>query len=145
LGKLQNYVTIFGSQIANAIYLSLKIAIQDHIAKSLDASLAIQRTLDILIGSIADAQKGTIPPRGVTPALLLGALRNESPSFPPETTLPFPLANKAAGQQSRLSHETAKKYDRHAKLERYCKGDLVYVHDPTHKRSKAKKFAFQFK
>jgi transposase InsO family protein len=55
-------------------------------------------------------------------------------------------AGKAAKQQSELSHETAKRYyDRQVKLERYRKGDLVYVHDPTYKRGKAKKFEYQFK
>jgi hypothetical protein len=89
LSQLQNYVTAFGSQVENATYLlSLKIAIEDHIAK---ASRAIQRTLDILIGSIADAQKGTLPPRVLSPALLLDTLKDSSPSFPPDTTLPFPL------------------------------------------------------
>ena len=64
LNELQTYVTTFGSQIENATYLlSLKITIEDHIAKALDASHAIQRTLDVLVDSIADAQKGTLPPR----------------------------------------------------------------------------------
>jgi hypothetical protein len=55
-------------------------------------------------------------------------------------------ANKAAGRQSKLSHETAKRYyDRQAKLEQFCKGDLVYIHDPTHKRGRAKKFSYQYK
>jgi len=30
-------------------------------------------------------------------------------------------------------------------LEQFSKGDLVYVHDPTHKRNKAKKFSYQYK
>jgi len=50
LSQLQKYVTTFGSQIENATYLlSLKITIEDHIAKALDASHAIQRALDLLI------------------------------------------------------------------------------------------------
>jgi hypothetical protein len=45
-----------------------------------------------------------------------------------------------------MSHETAKRYyDRQTKLEQYQKGDLVYLHDPTHKRGKAKKFSYQYK
>ena len=55
-------------------------------------------------------------------------------------------ANKAAGQQSKISHENAKRYyDRQTRLEQFCKGDLVYIHDPTHKRGKAKKFSYQYK
>jgi hypothetical protein len=92
LSQLQAYVMTFGSQIENATYLlSLKITIEDHIAKALDASHAIQRTLDVLEDSIADAQKGILPPHVALPTLLLDALRNSSPSFPPDTTLPFPL------------------------------------------------------
>ena len=55
-------------------------------------------------------------------------------------------ANKVAGQQSAFSYATAKRYyDRQAKLERFSKGDFVYVHDPTYKRGKAKKFSYQYK
>jgi hypothetical protein len=55
-------------------------------------------------------------------------------------------ANKIAGQHSRASHETAKRYyDKQTKLEQFKKGDLVDLHDPVHKRGKAKKFSYQFK
>ena len=55
-------------------------------------------------------------------------------------------ANKVAKQQSRLSHETAKRYyDRYVKREQFNKGDFVYLHDPTCKRSKARKFSYQYK
>lgn len=55
-------------------------------------------------------------------------------------------ANKVAGQQSKLSHETAKRYyDRQTKLEQFHKGDLVNTSDPTCKRGKAKKFSYQNK
>jgi chromosome condensin MukBEF ATPase and DNA-binding subunit MukB len=64
LSQLQTYVTTFDSQIEKATYLlSLKITIEDHIAKALDALHAIQRTFYVLIDSIVDAQKGTLPPR----------------------------------------------------------------------------------
>ena len=51
--------------------LSLKIAIESHIPKALDVSHAVQRTLDILVDTIADAQKGSLPPRVMSPALLM--------------------------------------------------------------------------
>ena len=55
-------------------------------------------------------------------------------------------ANKAAGQHSKLSHEVAKQYyDRQTKLEKFVKGDLVYVHDPIYKRGKDKKFSHKYK
>jgi hypothetical protein len=53
-------------------------------------------------------------------------------------------ANIVAGQQSKISHETAKRYyDRQAKREQFKKGDLVYLHNPIFKRGKAKKFSYQ--
>ena len=93
LSQLQAYVTTFGAQIENATHLlSLKITLEDHIARALDALHVIQRVLDVLVESIVYAQKVTLPPRVAPPALLLGALKNSSPSFPPpDTTLPFPL------------------------------------------------------
>jgi hypothetical protein len=55
-------------------------------------------------------------------------------------------ANKTAGQQSKLSHDTAKRYyDRRTNLEQFSKGDFVYIHDPTYKRGKAKKFSYQYR
>jgi len=54
-------------------------------------------------------------------------------------------ANKTAGRQSKMSHDTAKRYyDRHTRVERFKKGDYVYVHNPVHKRGKAKKFSYQY-
>jgi len=58
----------------------------------------------------------------------------------------LPEANKVAGQQSRMSHETAKRYyDRQTKIESFRKGDFVYVRDHIYKRGKAKKFSSQYK
>ena len=51
-------------------------------------------------------------------------------------------ANEAARQQSKRSHETAKRYyDHSVKWEQFTRGELVYLHDPTHKRGKARKFS----
>jgi len=93
LNQLQRHVNTFGTQLENTTYLlSLKIAIDSHIAKALDASQAVQRTLDLLVESLARAKEGTLPPRVMSPALLLATLRNGVSSFPPDTTLPFPLS-----------------------------------------------------
>jgi hypothetical protein len=55
-------------------------------------------------------------------------------------------ANNAAGHQTTISHETAKRYyDRHTKLNHYNNGDIVNIHDPMYKRGKAKKFSYQYK
>jgi uncharacterized phage infection (PIP) family protein YhgE len=87
LNQLQNYVATLGAQEENITHiLSLKITLGYHIAKALYASHALQRALDILVDSIADAQKGILPPRVAPLNLLLDALRKSSPSFPPDTT-----------------------------------------------------------
>jgi len=92
LSKLQTYVATFGSQAEKTTsLLSLKIAIEHHIAKALDTSHAIQRTLDILEDSIDDVQKGFLTPRVISPILLMDTLKSSSPSFPADTTLPLPL------------------------------------------------------
>ena len=92
MSQLQAYVNTLGAQIENATHLlSLIITLEDHIARALDASHDIQRALDVMVDSIAYAQKGTLPPRVAPPALLLEVPGNSSPSFPPDTTLPFPL------------------------------------------------------
>ena len=54
-------------------------------------------------------------------------------------------ANKTAGQQSKMSHDTSKRYyDRNTKIEQFKKGDYVYVHNPVYKRGKANKFSYQY-
>jgi transposase InsO family protein len=55
-------------------------------------------------------------------------------------------AKKVAGQQSKQSHDIAKRFDdRKTKLEQFRKGDFVYVHDPIYKHGKARKFSYQYK
>jgi len=104
LSKLQPYVATFGSQVQNATYLlSLKITKEHNIAKALDASHAIQRMLDILVDSIADAQKGSLPPPVISPTLLWDTLKSSSPSFPADTTIPFPLGKDYLHSMYQLS------------------------------------------
>ena len=55
-------------------------------------------------------------------------------------------ATKIASQNSKMSHETAKRYcDRQTKWEQFKRGALVYLYDPIHKRGKTKKFSYQYK
>jgi len=111
ISKMQTYVATFGSQAENATYiLSLKITIEHHIAKDLDASHANQRTLDILVDSTADGQKGSLPPRVISPTLLLDILKSSSPSFPADTTLPFPLGKDYLHSMYQLSDVIAYTY-----------------------------------
>jgi len=118
LSKLQPYVGTFDSQAENATYLlSLKITIEHNTDKVLEASHAIQRTLDILVDSIADAQKGSLPPRVISSTLLLDTLKSSSPSFPADTTLPFPLGKDYLHSVYQLSDVRVNTY----------KGRLGYV------------------
>jgi hypothetical protein len=56
------YIVTFWYQTENTTFLlSLKIAIENHIANVLDASYSVQRTLHILMHNIADGQKGSLP------------------------------------------------------------------------------------
>jgi hypothetical protein len=45
----------------------------------------------VLVDNIAEAQKGLLQPRVLSPVRLPESLRNSVPSFPTDTTLPFPL------------------------------------------------------
>ena len=55
-------------------------------------------------------------------------------------------ATKIASQNSKMSHETAKRYyDRQTKWEQFKRGPLVYLYNPMHKRGKAKKCSYQYK
>lgn len=93
LNQLQRHVHTLGTQLENTTYLlSLKIAIESHIAKALDASQAVQQTLDLLVESLAKAKEGTLAPRVMSPVLLLNTLKNGISSFPLDTTFPFPLS-----------------------------------------------------
>ena len=93
LSQPRTYVATFGSQLENTTYLlSLKIAIEHHIARALDASHAVQRTLDISVDNIAEAQKGFFPPCVMSPTLLLDTRTSSSPSFPADTILPLPVS-----------------------------------------------------
>ena len=92
LVALQSHVATFGTHVGNATHLlSLKITVEDHIVRALDAA-AVLRNFDILVDSIATAQKGTLAPLVIPPSMLLDALRNSSSFFPSDTTLPFPLS-----------------------------------------------------
>ena len=93
LVALQSHVATFGTQVENATHLlSLKITLEDHIVRALDAAEAVLRNFDILVDNIATAQKGTLAPQVIPPSMLLDALRNSSSFFPSDTTLPFPLS-----------------------------------------------------
>jgi hypothetical protein len=92
LTKLQCYTDSFVSQTGNATdLLTLKIMVGSHIARILDALNVLQRSLDVLINSITEGQKGVLQPLVVPATLLMIAFIHNSPLFPRGTSLPFPL------------------------------------------------------
>ena len=93
LGQLRAYVGTLGEQVENATcLLSLKITLEHHIARALDAEQVVQLALDSIMDDIAEAQKGFLSPRVMSPSLLFDTLSSGSSSFPADTTLPFPLS-----------------------------------------------------
>jgi hypothetical protein len=72
LGQLRAYFGTFGEEVENATYLlSLKITMEHHIARALDAAQVVQRAMDIRVDDIVEAQKGFLTPRVMSPSLLL--------------------------------------------------------------------------
>jgi hypothetical protein len=55
----------------------------------------LQHNLDILLQSIVNAQKGILQPQIVSPKLIMDALIQSMPSFPKDTTSPFPLSKNS--------------------------------------------------
>ena len=53
--------------------LSVKIAVESHVARVNDALNSVQRALNIMIDSIANVRKGILQPHVVPPSLLIDA------------------------------------------------------------------------
>ena len=58
-----------GARVGTATHLLPLKVMLDPIARALDASHALQRTLDVLVSIIAGAWTGTLPPRVAPPTL----------------------------------------------------------------------------
>ena len=69
LGQRKFYVNAVGARVGTAAHLLPLKVMLDPIAKALDAPHALQRTLDVLVGTIAGAWTGILPPRVAPPTL----------------------------------------------------------------------------
>jgi predicted nuclease with TOPRIM domain len=68
LKRLKQYVNIMVAQYGNATNsLSVKLVVEEHIARALDAISAVQRNLVLIVDSIGKAQKGILQPLIITP------------------------------------------------------------------------------
>jgi hypothetical protein len=94
--RLQQYVNTMVTQSGNVSnLLSVKLVVQEHIARALDTANVVQRNLDLVVDSTGKAQKGILQPQIVTPGLPLDALTRSIPSFPRDTTPPIPLSKNS--------------------------------------------------
>jgi hypothetical protein len=97
LVQLRQYLDLVVSETGQTVNaLLIKVTVESHIARFNDAVISVQRTLDLLIESIVNAQKGILQPQVVSPNLLVEALIRSSPSFPRDTAAPIPLSIDSA-------------------------------------------------
>jgi hypothetical protein len=101
--KVTEYVSILKSETSSNLNLiSARIEIEGHIMKVTTAINTLRRDLDLLIDSVIHAQKGILQPQVVSPIALMDALLKSAPSFPKDTTLPFPLSKSSTHLLLRL-------------------------------------------
>lgn len=94
--QLKSYLEAVTSENKESLnILNAKITVEGHIAKVGEATNALQRTLDILLQSIVNARKGILQPQIVSPKVIMDALTQSIPSFPKDTTSPFPLSKSS--------------------------------------------------
>jgi hypothetical protein len=82
--------------------LDAKITVEGHIARVYEALNNLQRSLDITIDSILNARKGILQPQVVAPHHLMEVLTRSIPSFPKDTTTPFPLSEDSMNLLHRI-------------------------------------------
>jgi hypothetical protein len=94
--QLQCYVGSITAQYGNMTnMLSVKITLESHIGWLLDG-LNVLRHLDIILGSLVDAQQGILHPQVIPPHLIIDALVRDSPYFPPNTSPLITLSKDSA-------------------------------------------------
>jgi hypothetical protein len=86
-------VTVENREKLNMI--AAKVTVGSHIARVREAVRTLQHQLDILLQSITNARKVIIEPQIISPKLILDALIQSMPSFPKDTTPPFPLSKNS--------------------------------------------------
>ena len=97
LMQLRDYVGSVVTQYWSVTnLLSVKIALESHIARVLDGLNVLQRHLDTVLDSLVKAPQGILHPQIVSPQTVIKTLKQDSPYFPPETSPPFPLSKDSA-------------------------------------------------
>jgi hypothetical protein len=85
--KVTEYMTILKSETAaNMNLVSAKIEVEGHIMRVKNAMNALQRNLDMLIGSVIHAQKGVLQPQIISPTVLMESLMKSAVAFPKDTS-----------------------------------------------------------
>jgi hypothetical protein len=80
--------TLRSETTASLNLINAKIEVEGHILKVTNALNAVQRNLDLLIDSVAHAQKGMLQPQVISPTTFMESLMRSAPAFPKDTTLP---------------------------------------------------------
>ena len=84
LMKLRDYVGSVVTQYCNVTnLLSVKTALESHIAKVLDGLNVLQHHLDTVLDNLVKEEQGILHPQIVSPQTVINALKQDSPYFPP--------------------------------------------------------------
>jgi hypothetical protein len=96
LTQIKNYLESVTSENRKKLnLLTAKVTVESHIARVREATNTLQRNLDILLQSIVNARKGILQPQIVSPKFIMDALIQSMPSFPEDSTSPFPLSKNS--------------------------------------------------
>jgi hypothetical protein len=91
--KITDYMNMLKAETKEKTDISwAKIEIEGHILRANNASSTLQRNLDLLINSAANAQKGVLQPQVTSPKKTNGIIDEKCSAFPKDTILPFPLS-----------------------------------------------------
>jgi hypothetical protein len=97
LKQLLHYVDSVVSQYRYATnLLSMKITLENRIARVLCILSVLQRNYDILISNVVSTHQGIFHPQTESPHLIIEASVRSSPSFPPDTSLRFTIRDDSS-------------------------------------------------
>jgi hypothetical protein len=103
MSRVTKYMNTLRSETAEKINLfNAKIETEGHILRVNNAVNTLQCSLDLLIDSVINAQKGVLQPQVISPVTLMEALIKSVSAFPKDTALPFPLSKGSAHLLLRL-------------------------------------------
>jgi hypothetical protein len=97
ISRVTKYMNTLRAETNEKVNLfNAKIEIEGHILRVNNAMTALQRSLDLLIDNVINAQKGVLQPQVISPVTLMEALIKGVSVFPKDTALPFPLSKNSA-------------------------------------------------